>query len=65
MLQMSIKRRWTRWEWTVTDQVGNVLVSGFSVSRLAARNRAAGALFETLLTTTSRMSKLPRRSKRA
>jgi phenylacetate-coenzyme A ligase PaaK-like adenylate-forming protein len=50
MFAMSISRRWGRWNWTVSDKDGKVLVFGEEISRCAARYQAARALFQLLLT---------------
>jgi hypothetical protein len=52
MYEMMINRKWGWWEWRVGDRSGNVILSGRKASRPAARQKAARALFQLLLTTT-------------
>jgi hypothetical protein len=49
MFEMAIYRRWGRWDWTVSDCTGKVIVFGREKSRCAARYQAARALFQLLL----------------
>jgi hypothetical protein len=49
MYEMTISRRWARWEWSVCDSTGKAIVTGWEMSRPAARYKAARALFELLL----------------
>ena len=51
MFEMAINRRSRRWEWTVSDRTGKVIVFGQEMSRGAARYQAARALFQLLLRT--------------
>jgi hypothetical protein len=49
MFEMAITRKWGRWTWTVSDNTGRVVVSGWEFSRRAASRQAARALFQALL----------------
>ena len=64
MLKMSITRKWTHWEWIVTDRTGKIITFGVALSRTAARHRAANALFHHLLAPGNRYE-LPPRSRKA
>jgi len=50
MFEMAVARRWGRWEWTVSDHTGKIIMFGWQVSRSAARDQSARALFQLLLT---------------
>jgi hypothetical protein len=49
MYEMMLERKWGRWQWTVCDSGGKIIVIGREKSRTAARYKAARALFELLL----------------
>ena len=49
MFEMAINRSWGRWDWTVSERTGKVIVFGREMSRSAARYQAARALFQLLL----------------
>jgi len=51
MYEMTISRRWGRWEWRVCDSTGKAVATGREKSRPAARYKAARSLFELLLST--------------
>ena len=50
MHEMTLNRKWGRWEWRVSDRSGKIIMFGREISRSAARYKAAGALFQLLLT---------------
>jgi hypothetical protein len=49
MFEMAINRSWGRWDRTVSERTGKVIVFGREMSRSAARYQAARALFQLLL----------------
>jgi len=53
MFEMAITRKWSRWNWTVSDHTGKVVAFGREFSRSEAAYKAARALFQLLLTTSS------------
>jgi hypothetical protein len=57
MFDMAITRKWSRWNWTVSDHTGRVVAFGWEFSRSEAAYKAARALFQLLLTTDGVASK--------
>jgi hypothetical protein len=53
MYEMKLNRKWGWWQWSVSDHSGKVAMFGREISRPAARYKAARALFQLLLTTST------------
>jgi hypothetical protein len=41
MFEMAISRKWSRWNWTVSDHTGKVVAFGWEFSRREAAYKAA------------------------
>jgi hypothetical protein len=54
LFEIAITQRRMRWEWSVRDRNGKVVMSGREKSRAAARYQSGRALFLLLLTTCPR-----------
>jgi len=49
MFEVAISRGWLKWKWRVCDRQGNVILSGFEKTRVAAKYAGERALFFILL----------------
>ena len=54
LFEIAIAQRRMRWEWSVCDRNGKVVMAGREKSRAAARYQSGRALFLLLLTTCPR-----------
>ena len=54
LFEIAIAQKRMRWEWSVRDRNGKVVMAGREKSRAAARYHSARALFLLLLTTCPR-----------
>jgi hypothetical protein len=54
LFEIAIAQRRMRWEWSVRDRNGKVVMAGREKSRAAARYQSGRALFLLLLTTCPR-----------
>lgn len=54
LFEIAITQRRMRWEWSVRDRNGKVVMAGREKSRAAARYQSGRALFLLLLTTCPR-----------
>jgi hypothetical protein len=62
LFDIAVAQKRLRWEWSVRDRSGKVMMAGREKSRAAARYQSGRALFLLLLTTCPRLKPASRRS---